>query len=141
MLIPNIAFSRPVSYPEGVTLQQFNDFRSNAINLHYSPTAKYSLGLRSEIMREDNIKLNTLQYNRLLKRWNLPEAQANAYLKVNLGVAESDGDIDPAARIGFAADYETRRFFTSYENQYTDAGDLLNEFTQRFQIGFAPYKA
>lgn len=141
LLIPNIAFARPVSYPGGFTIMQMNDYNSNSLHLHYSPTAKYSVGYYGELMRDENIKLHTMQYNRLLKRWNMPAAQANAYLKVNLGVAEQGGDVDAAGRIGFAADYETRRIFFSYENKYTEAGDIYDAFSQSLQAGFAPYEA
>lgn len=141
LLLPTIAQARPVSYPEGWTVMQMNDYDSNSLHVHYSPTAKYSVGYYGELMREEDIQLHTVQYNRLLKRWNMPAAQANAYLKVNLGVAKRDGDAQAAGRIGFAADYETRRIFFSYENSYTDAGDFYDAFTQKARAGFAPYEA
>ena len=119
---------------------QMNDHDSNSLHLHYSPTAKDSIGYYGELLREENIKLHTMQYNRLLKRWNMEDAQANAYLKVNLGAAENSNDWDLAARIGFSADYETRRIFFSYENKYTDAGSF-DAFNQTTRIGFAPYEA
>lgn len=140
MLLPSLAMARPVSYPGGWTVMQSNDYDSNSLHIHYSPTAKYSVGYYSELMREENIQLHTVQYNRLLKRWNMPAAQANMYFKSNLGIAENDGDIDAAARVGFAADYETRRIFFSYENRYTDAGDF-DAFAQNARVGFAPYAA
>ena len=36
-------------------------------------------------------------------------------------------------------DWENRRFFTSYENRYTKAGDLKDFYMQSARVGIAPY--
>ena len=83
--------------------------------------------------------MHTLQHNYLAKRWNMPGSQANIYLKSGLGITEKDSDIDQAVFIGSSSDYETRRFFISYENRYINAGDIEKNFSQHTQIGVAPY--
>lgn len=131
--------ARPVSYPGGYTAMFTNDGDANAVHLHYSPSAKYSLGYRFEHQRDEDYELHAMQGNVLLKRWNNPDSQANFYLKSGLGFADgSDGD-SLAGFTGIAADWEDRRFFTSYENRVVEAGDVDSFFMQQARVGVAPY--
>ncbi len=143
LFIPSV-HARPVSYPGGWTTMIMNNGDRHSLHLHYSPTAKYSLGYKLEYWRDGDYTINTLQMNNLLKRWNMPDAQANLYLKSGVGVAYSDngnfdGETDLAAFTGIAADWENRRFFTSYENRYTEAGDIDDFYMQSARVGVAPY--
>lgn len=139
------AHARPVSYPGGWTTMLMNDGDKNTAHLHYSPTAKTSLGYKFEYWRDKEFTLNAVQMNNLLNRWNGNDSQANLYLKSGLGVAHthhdenSDTQISAAAFTGIAADWENRRFFTSYENRYTEAGGIDDFYTQSARIGVAPY--
>jgi hypothetical protein len=133
------AQARPVSYPGGWTLMAMNDGDKNSLHLHYSPTARMSLGYRFEHWREMDFSLHAVQMNNLLRRWNRKDSQANIYLKSGLGVA--DGNVHgPAGFTGLAADWENRRLFTSYENRYTVAGDQVDFYQQSARIGWAPYE-
>ena len=143
-LIITPVHARPVSYPGGWTFITENDGDVNAALLHYSPTAKTSLGYRFEDHRDQNFAIHALQMNNLLKRWNEKDSQANLYLKSGLGVAHghggvSEGKTEAAGFMGFAADWEDRRFFTSYQNRYTKAGDIGDSFMQSARVGVAPY--
>ena len=131
--------ARPVSYPGGWTLMLMNDKDANSTHIHYSPTPTYSIGWRHEYMRDSGAHIDSLQLNNLLKRWNKPKEQANLYLKSGVGVARDDGDYSPAAFTGMAADWETRRLFTSYENRFfwTDESDKFIKHKAR--VGIAPY--
>ena len=131
--------ARPVSYPGGVTAMFMNNGDVNSLHLHYSPTAKYSLGYKFEHWRDGDYNINAVQMNNLLKRWNKPDSQANLYLKSGVSVAHKDGDDDPAVYTGLAADWEDRRFFVSYENRYTEAGDIDDFYMQSARVGVAPY--
>ncbi len=136
--------ARPVSYPGGWTAMLMNNGDMHSLHLHYSPTASYSVGLRSEYRRDADYWFNGIQLNNLLKRWNMPDAQANIYLKSGLGLAYSDaGDLEDeksaAGFAGIAADWENRRFFTSYENRYMEAGSIDDGFQQSARVGIAPY--
>lgn len=138
------ADARPVSYPGGVTAMLMNDGDSNSLHLHYSPTAQYSVGYKAEYWREKDYGIQALQLNALLKRWNKPDSQANIYLKSGAGVAYSDKDafdreVQPAFYTGLAGDWENRRFFTSYENRFTEAGDIDQTFMEKARVGVAPY--
>ena len=138
------AEARPVSYPGGWTGMFTNNGDRNGAHIHYSPTAKTSVGYKYEHWRDKEYDLHALQVNNLLKRWNKPDSQANAYLKSGVGVVDGkggsyDGETDGAAFTGIALDWEDRRFFTSYENRYTYAGDLDDFYQQSARVGVAPY--
>ena len=122
-----------------------NDGDKNSAHIHYSPTAKTSVGYKFEYWRDKEFTLNAVQMNNLLKRWNQKHSQANLYLKSGLGIAYSDkGDFDGETSVagftGIAADWENRRFFTSYENRYTEAGEIDDFYQQSARVGFAPYE-
>ncbi len=123
---------------------QMNDKNANSVHLHYSPTANYSIGYKAERWRDKDWQFHGGQFNYLVKRWNNPGEQANLYIKSGVGMAYSDaGAFDSktqlAAFTGLAADWETRRYFTSYENRYTNAGDIDEFFMQNARVGIAPY--
>ncbi len=137
--------ARPVSYPGGWTVMAMNDGSVNTLHVHYSPTARYSLGYKFEYWRDRDFSLNAVQYNHLVQRWNKPESQANVYLKSGLGIATGlagtqDGETNAAAFVGIAMDWEDRRFFVSYENRYTEAGKIDAFFQQSARLGWAPYE-
>lgn len=138
------AHARPVSYPGGWTVMQMNDMNTHSLHVHYSPTAKTSVGYLAEYWRKNDWQFHGVQVNNLLKRWNMPQAQANLYLKSGLGVAFSDyesleDETSPAGFLGIAGDWENRRFFTSYEARYVEAGDIDHFFMQKGRVGVAPY--
>ncbi|MCB9991016.1 MAG: hypothetical protein H6867_06510 [Rhodospirillales bacterium] len=133
------AQARPVSYPGGWTAMTMNDVDSNALHIHYSPNARNSLGWRHEYLRDPKAHMDALQWNTLLKRWNQPGAQANFYIKSGAGIAYDDGETEAAAFTGVAADWETRRWFTSYENRFFYAGDIARFARHKARAGVAPY--
>lgn len=145
LIIPNTAMSRPVSYPGGLTFMSTNDGDKSTVHVHYSPTAKYSVGYKFEDWRDKEIVLNAVQMNNLLKRWNSRDSQANLYMKSGIGVAYTDaGDFDGKTAAGgftgLAADWEDRRYFISYENRYTQFGNIDDFFQQSARVGWAPYE-
>jgi len=136
--------ARPVSYPGGVTLMQMNDGYFSNLHLHYSPSIKNSIGLKIENNRVEKWTFAGIQYNNLLKRINKKKSQANFYLKSAIGSTHSDEHPFSnhqvlAGFIGFAADWEDRRFFTSYENKSFYSSDIAKYFQQKVRFGIAPY--
>lgn len=136
--------ARPVSYPGGTTIMQQNDVDRHSLHVHYSPTARYSIGYRGEYWRDAKWQFHGGQVNYLLRRWNRPASQANIYLKSAAGIALSDegafdNEREAALIAGIAMDWEDRRFFTSYENRAYRAGDIDSFFMQKARIGIAPY--
>lgn len=136
------SFARPVSYSGGSTFMQKNGALKNSIHAHYSPTYKYSVGYKGEYIRGNKIALNGVQLNNLLKRWNLPAAQGNIYLKSNIGNANKSGQNELYGFLGIAGDFETRKYFISYENRYYKSeGNIIGHFEQSTRVGIAPYVA
>ncbi len=133
------AHARPVSYPGGWTLMVMNDKDKNSSHIHYSPSAKHSIGWRHDYLRDSSTHIDSVQLNNLLKRWNKPQEQANLYLKSGIGISREDGDFSPAAYTGIAADWETRRYFTSYENHFLWANNDTKHIEHKARIGVAPY--
>lgn len=151
LLSVNQAFARPVSYSGGTTIMQNNNAVYNSLHVHYSPTFKYSVGYKGEYFRDSRIAINMLQLNYLGKRWNKKESQANVYFKGGIGNFHLDTNNDLwdfkgknalGGFVGVATDWETRRYFASYENKYYASDKhIMNEFMQRGRLGIAPYLA
>ena len=142
--MPLTLYARPVSYPGGYTVMTKNSVDTNSMHLHYSPTARYSIGYRGEYWRGDQYYLHSLAANYLLHRNNMPESQANMYLKSGLGIAYSDyedfdSEYQPLAYGGLATDWEDRRFFVSHEFRLLYADQIDKSFHQTGRIGLAPY--
>ncbi len=138
-LLSPLAEARPVSYPGGITGMLMNGPDMNAVHLHYSPTAKYSLGYKFEHWREGDYDMHMVQMNNLLKRWNRRDSQANFYLKSGIGVSDNTDHDGLSGFSGIALDWEDRRFFTSYENRFTKVSDVDDFYMQSARFGVAPY--
>lgn len=135
------AEARPVSYPGGWTAMQLNNGDMSSIHIHYSPTFRDSIGLYSERNWGEDWHFTGVQYNRLVKRWNTPDSQANVYFKAAAGQVDPFGDgadVEAAGFIGIGADWETRRWFASYEGRAYDLG-FTQDARQSARIGVAPY--
>jgi len=140
LLFAEAAYARPVSYPGGWTLMQRNNGDRSAIHAHYSPTAFDSIGVYIEKNWDEDVTFTGLQYNRLVKRFNGPSSQANIYAKIGAGQADPFGNsgAELAGFVEFAADWETRRWFTEYRLRAADFAD--NETVHHnARLGLAPY--
>lgn len=139
------ATARPVSYEGGWTLIEETDRQSTSLFVHYTLNPQLSLGLRSEWDRQNDVVLNTVQATWLVNRWFGEDYQANVYALGGAGLANGVGDnpasAGPAAYAGVLADWETRRWFTSYKARYTDGTTVNDQFVQAGRVGFAPYVA
>ncbi|GEM_PF-132959 len=133
------AYARPVSYPGGWMLMVMNDADSNAAQLNYTLTPRFALGIQHEYFRDSEIHMDAVTVDNLLKRWNLPDSQANLYLKSGLGAAYGDDETNPAAYTGMEIDWEDRRFFTLYENRFFWAEEDERFISHTARIGVAPY--
>jgi hypothetical protein len=142
-------FARPVSYSGGTTIMQNNNTNYNSLHIHYSSTYKYSIGYKGEYFREPRVNTNTVQLNYLAKRINKKESQENFYIKSGIGnfhldtnndLFDYEGTNGLGGFVGFATDWEDRRYFISYENRYYASDNkIMNEFMQRGRVGIAPY--
>ncbi len=133
------AEARMITYPGGVTIMTSNDVNTNTVEGYYTVTPKYAVGVRHDYWRDSKANMDAGQISYLVKRWNNPGSQANFYLHSGVGVAYEDGDSEPAAFGGMEADWENRRFYTSYHNFFLTAGDIKSEASHTARVGVAPY--
>ena len=143
ILLAGVAAAHPVSFEGAYQLMLGGTDTVQNFELYHSYTPKTAFGLHAMRFEDelDDDLFAGLQHNWLLKRWNLPDAQANVYLGAAAGLAKQDGDPWAPAGLGFfRADYETRRIFTAFETRLLASEDVSRGVTSA-SIGFAPYKA
>lgn len=138
MLVAAPVLARPTTYAGGTMGMLMHDGMETSINAFYSPTAQDAIGLRSDHLREDDSWMHTVNYNRLLKRWNGKGRQANLYLLGGAGVAHKGDNQGAAGWVGSAVDWESRRYFVGYENRFIASGLIDEMFMQRARVGVAP---
>ncbi len=136
--------ARPISYPGGWTFMQMNDFNRHSIHVHFSPKINHSIGYRGEYWRKKEWQFHGLQFNYLIKRLNTSKSQANFYFKNGAGVAvgglkNKKSEIEPNLFSGVSIDWESRKYFTSYENRINFNTSIDKFFLQKVRLGFAPY--
>ena len=142
-----IAQARPVSYTDSWTVMLRNDVEQNSAHLHYTFDRRHSLGLRLRYDRDSDSVFTGAQLNRLVKRWNETDSQANIYGHAALGLVTDEAPSASARPddVGFflaaSADWETRRYFTSASIDYWDQGRFGNEISYHSRLGIAPYIA
>jgi hypothetical protein len=142
LLLPSAAQARLISYAGGWMLMTNNDQFANETSLIYSPTATTGIGPFYDYYRDTGGELAGLDFNWLAQRWNNVDSQGNIYFLSGFGVASHDSDQRAGGFAGVEADWESRRYYASYENRYTDAGkDVREEFQEQGRLGIAPYIA
>ena len=149
-LYPASAYARPVSYPDGWTIMIRNDADQNSAHVHYTFDMRHSLGLRVRYDRDGDFTFTGAQLNRLIKRWNKPDSQANIYGRFGFGVVSDDHDSaemrparddDTAMFFGLSGDWETRRYFLSASAEHWDNGRFGSTSSYHSRLGIAPYVA
>jgi len=118
-LLSGVAEARPVSYPDAWTVMLRNDADQNSAHVHYTIDTQHSVGLRLRYDREGDFVFTGAQLNRLIKRWNEVDSQANLYGRVAIGQVSDNldsgelrlkRDRDEALFFGVSGDWETRRY-------------------------------
>ena len=133
------AIARPVAYPGGVSVMQHNDYITNNIHLNYTLTGKDTIGVMSEYQRQEKFLLNTVQYTRVLQRWNQDDSQGNLYFVGGLGGAEIKNNFESGGLAGIEADWEDRRFYLFYRNSLMKVESQSTQFREMARVGVAPY--
>lgn len=109
--------------------------------LNYSPTLGHAIGvevMRMSARREQPTTITGLNYTGLIKRWNMPQAQANLWFNGSAG--EANGLFN-----GFAFtpsvqfDYETTRLYFLAKTRLIRAPEM-NYDTAVLQGGFSFYE-
>ena len=142
-LLASLTLARPISYKGGWTSIITNDGEKNSLFVHYSPSVNYSLGYKLEYWQKKRFYIHAMQLNNLIYRLNARHSQTNVYLKSGVGITSTtkseNNRLGSAAYTGIAADWEDQRYFISYENRWTHAGNITDFFMQNVRLGFAPY--
>ena len=145
--LPLQAHARPVSYPDAWTVMIKNDVQQYSFHAHYTLDVNHSLGLRLRYDRDDDVVFTGAQLNRLFKRWNKPDSQANWYGRIAVGHVQDEKpdllaqDDDLGIFLGTSADWETRRWFISGAVEYWDFGRYGQKQSFHSRLGVAPYIA
>jgi hypothetical protein len=142
LAVPQPARAKPLSYVGGTMVMQENDETGYTLTIDYTFNPHFALGVYSkyEIGGNDFWMVGP-QLNTLIKRWNLPDGQGNIFSMTGAGMARQGSNTQPAAWASLLADYETRRWFFSYEPRLMYAGNIEKSFWERGYAGFAPYLA
>jgi hypothetical protein len=148
-LSSHLVVAAPIGFEGSVmTMGDFNqNWREAGFN--YAITSRDALGLTHLELRSDDGKdkrqVDTLNYTRLLSRWNSTDAQSNLWLFMGLG--EVRGSIDNKSIVskviaspGLQFDYETRRIYFATTHKLYRASNL-NHDTSSIRAGFSFYEA
>ena len=145
-LLPMLATAKPIAFAKGTTVMaEYGAGTMNEVQLFYAPRYWYSAGGGwLELASEDGSKQRHVTYLRgtlLVKRWNLPAAQANVFAWGGLGRATgNDFDGSTLARnAGAQIDYETRRVYGAFRSDLQES-DRYSHRIDTLQLGWAPYK-
>jgi hypothetical protein len=153
------AVAKPIAFAEAVTVMHERDASMISTEVYYAPKHYWSLGIADLKMTTDDKKQDMDasfgQINVLLKRWNMPNAQANIFASAGYGWAYSvkQGAIgvvhpghvvsqtarynEPARRFVLQGDYETRQFYSSFKVDVQQT-TLFYDRVDTGQIGFSP---
>lgn len=140
--VPCAAWAKPLSYVGGVMAMQENDETGHTLSLDYTIDPRHAVGLYAK-KENGGTEFETIgpQLNTLIKRWNMPDGQANIFNMTGFGDSHYHGTNGFSAWSGILADYETRRIFTSYEIRGMYADHIETSVWQRARVGAAPYLA
>jgi len=113
--------------------------------VNYAFTARDAAGASALAMRsDDGIKsrrLTEATYTRLLKRWNMPEAQANIWFLGGIGNITGN-DFSGSKTLlspGVLVDYETTRIYVSATARLYRAEEINHDFASA-RAGFSFYE-
>jgi len=127
------------------------DFSPNwqEIFVNYAFTAQDALGVSHTYMRSDDKSktrnLNEITYTRLLKRWNMKNAQANLWLVSGIGniAITHQGSTQTINKLAISPsiqfDYETTRLYFAASYRLYRAKDINHDFSS-LKAGFSLYE-
>ncbi len=116
------------------------------VTANFALTPRDAIGITSVYMQTDDQSKsqtnNELTYTRLIKRWNMPNAQANIWFIG--GVGETRGNFFNGSKAtlspGMQADYETTRLYLSANARIYVADGITNNIVSA-RTGFSFYEA
>ena len=144
------AMAKPIAFQDGWTVMaEYGTCTMREAQVFYAPKYWWSAGgSYTEIVDEDERferRMPGVQLNYLVKRWNLPGAQANLFTWAGLASArgyDADGERFSgvaAQKLGGQADYETRSVYASFKTDWFHS-DRFTHRVDTLQLGIAPYE-
>ena len=146
LLVSFTAQAAPMGFKDSwMTMGDFSK-TYRELTANYAFTPRDAIGLTSTYMQTDDQSKsqmnNELTYTRLIKRWNMPNAQANIWFIG--GVGETRGNFFNGAKAtlspGMQADYETTRLYASANARIYVADGITNNIVSA-RTGFSFYEA
>jgi hypothetical protein len=139
------AFCGPMGFKD--SWMAMGDFSANwqEAFANYALTPRDALGASSLYMRSDDEsksrQLSDLTYTRLVKRWNLPQAQANVWFLGGLGHLTGNDFVGSKIMVspGLQADFETTRVYASATARLYRADGINHDFAST-RLGFSFYE-
>jgi hypothetical protein len=146
LLVSFTAKAAPMGFKDSwMTMGDFSKtFREQTVN--YALTPRDAIGVTSTYMQTNNYSQsqlnNELTYTRLVKRWNMPEAQANIWFIGGVGETTGNyfGGTKATVSPGIQADYETTRIYASANARIYVADGITNNVVSA-RTGFSFYEA
>ena len=141
--------AKPIAFADGTTTMHERNTNMLETQAFYAPTYWWSAGpgylrLTSDDKQKER-EISYVQANALIKRWNMPAAQANLFAYGGVGSAKSSENAgrsvttDTVWRYGLQGDYETRKVYTSLKmDGYKSA--VFSHRISTLQLGVAPYE-
>lgn len=146
VLATPVAMAKPIAFARGTTLMaEYGAGTMNEFQVFYAPRYWWSVGGGwTELTSGDGTKQRRITYvrtNLLVKRWNLPSAQANVFVWGGAGQATGNdfAGTELSRNVGFQVDYETRRVYSSFKSDLQES-DHFSHRIDTLQLGWAPYE-
>lgn len=146
LLLVAPAIGAPMGFKD--SWMAMGDFSSNWRELYtnYAMTPRDAVGVSGVYMRSDDKsrsrEIAEVTYTRLLKRWNMPEAQANVWFIGGVG-SVTGNDFSGSRTLvspGIQIDYETTRIYAAVLGRLYRA-ERLNHDYGSVRLGFSFYEA
>jgi len=139
------AFCGPMGFKESwMAMGDFSPNWQEAL-ANYALTPRDAMGAATLYMRSDDEsksrQLAEVTYTRLVKRWNLPQAQANIWFLGGLGYVSGNDFVGSKVMLspGIQVDYETTRVYTSATARLYRANGINHDFASA-RMGFSFYE-
>lgn len=145
LLLTGVATAAPMGFKD--SSMAMGDFSPNWREawVNHAFTSRDALGAGGLYMRSDDKTrsrtLTEVNYTRLLKRWNLSDAQANVWLFAGAGAIRGNdfSGAKTAIAPGVQVDYETTRIYLAATGRLYRAEDLNHDFAS-VRAGFSFYE-
>lgn len=146
LLVQSGAWAKPIAFQDGTTLMyEFGGGTMQEAQAFYAPRYWWSLGGGYVRLDEEDDKFSReiayARANLLVKRWNLPAAQANIFAWGGVGSARgSDFEgRETATNAGFQMDAESLRWYASLKSDFQHSRAFAHRI-DTLQLGIAPYR-